>query len=317
MMAICEAGFDICEDGYQFGIVPLDIHIWRLILTGNVPSMTHDQIEYWTSWLCYVLTKSPRITTELADYLFTYVGEMSGKLNSPFYIQHDLLVDIAMNWLQYCFGPPISDQSAGLRTRQNIIDITTYLVSTALEKLPLLYNFDALQDYLQSGLAQKQWDLSMVSHIATYNCGNIPGLTDLLMAKWLELLQSHGVDLKSYAMFEGLLIGNDSSFPFCCRDIRVKLSYKDDIGLVIKVTNELNPEFSHLDPRYLCEPYCPRRMHGPAMCLSLVDESLRNIMVSSSIPGQWDERLKPNEELVAQKLYCFDGVRFYDSGHKR
>ncbi|PQE10996.1 threonine synthase protein [Rutstroemia sp. NJR-2017a BVV2] len=313
MTAICEAGFDLCEDGYQIGYVPGDIRTWRFIITDTNPFMTQDQTEYWMDWLCYSLTDSSEITTELADFLFTFAGKFSSKLNNAFYIQHDLLVDTALNWLHNCFGPPASDEAAELRTRQNTIDLHTYLVSKAHETLPLLYNFDALQNYLQSGTIETQWRLSMIYQIATYNCGNFPGMTDLLMAKWLELLQSHGVDLKSYAMFEQLLLGNDFDIPFCCREIRIRLSYKDDSGLVIKVTNELEPEFSHLDPRYLCEPYCPRRTHGQAMCLSQVDESLRNIRVKSSIPGQWDEPLKPNEELVIQKRGELHGVGFYNS----
>jgi hypothetical protein len=313
MTAICEAGFDFCEYGYQVGEMPRNMDSWRLTLTDNFQFMTLGQMEYWMNGIYYELTYSRKMSMEFADLLFTYERQISGRLNNTFYTQHNQLGMAVINWLHYSFVLPTCGRWVERWPRQDTSDIDAYLVTKAFETVSPLYDYDALQRYLLSPLGKNLYGISMVRNIARYSCGNFPGLTDVLMAKWLELLQSHGVDLKSYAIFEQRLLWEAPYIWNCCRKISVQLSYDDDVGLLIKVSNELRPEFSHLDPCYLCEPNCPRQANGPAMCLARVDESLRDIRLNSSLPGQWDEPLKPNQELVVQKCESWCGVELFDS----
>jgi hypothetical protein len=274
-------------------------------------------MEYWMNEIYFELTYSSKMSMEYADLLFTYERQISGRLNNTFYTQHTQLGMAVINWLHNSFVLPTCGRWVERWPRQDTSDIDAYLVTKAFETVSPLYDYDALQRFLLSPLGKSLWGISMIRNIVGYSCGNFPGLTDVLMAKWLELLQSHGVNLKSYAIFEQRLLRETSYIWDCCRKISVQLSYDDDVGFLIKVSNELRPEFSHLDPRYLCEPNCRRMRDGPAMCLALVDESLRDIRLHSGIPGQWDEPLKPNQELVVQKREPWDGVGFYDSVDER
>ncbi|KAM3069890.1 hypothetical protein ACMFMG_010599 [Clarireedia jacksonii] len=314
--AFSEAGFDFCEDGYQLGLIPDNIHLWRLILAKDFFLLRRAQIYYWVGWLEHCLLYSPGMAIELTGFVIKLIRDVDDP-NITFGAQHQIFSILALNWLRSCLAPPPSDRSQDCCTRQETVDINADLLSRAFEALPLLYNYDTLQNYLQSALDGDHWITSMVYVIAIYDCGNVPGLKDMLIAKWLEFLQNYGIDLKVYGMFEQRRIRDYFPSRSCCRVITAQVSYNDDTGLVIKVSNELRPEFSHLDPRYLCEPYCPRYKDGPAMCLSLVDESLRNIKLNSNIPGQWEEPLKPNEELVLQNRGLWGGFEFYNSVDER
>ncbi|KAF7891033.1 uncharacterized protein EAF02_001358 [Botrytis sinoallii] len=83
----------------------------------------------------------------------------------------------------------------------------------------------------------------------------------------------------------------------CCKGINYSVVHEhqqDNLSIEIDVTTL--PEYSHLDPLFLCEagrPRCDRT--GVGRCLSQVDEAfVENGKFSKNMPGQWEEPLVPN-----------------------
>ncbi|KAF7927760.1 uncharacterized protein EAE98_006142 [Botrytis deweyae] len=86
----------------------------------------------------------------------------------------------------------------------------------------------------------------------------------------------------------------------CCRDTYFEIIHEDQHeNLSLKITSFTRPEYSHLDPLFLCEAGRKRRdRNGAGRCLSQVDEAfIESGKFSMNMPGQWEERLLPNSAM--------------------
>lgn len=134
--------------------------------------------------------------------------------------------------------------------------------------------------------------------IILYN-GDSEDFTSKSVRRWLEILIINGVNLRAYGEWEqrqhpaGLV--NPWYFGGCCRIIHVEFIFgESDDDLTIKVRNEIDPKFSHIDSAYMCEAGRRREV-----CLSQIDDAyIRDGRPLPSVPGSWHERLKPNSELT-------------------
>ena len=121
---------------------------------------------------------------------------------------------------------------------------------------------------------------------------NSPGLATI----WLQLLAESGVNLREYCQHEQEIYNNSKLKPCRCNQANVQLGFnatENDFKPLIII--ERDPLFAHLDPEYVCKGINQR-----AECLSEVDSALvgSDGRPIQSIPGAWEERLKPNSELM-------------------
>ncbi|KAF7881353.1 uncharacterized protein EAF01_011864 [Botrytis porri] len=109
-------------------------------------------------------------------------------------------------------------------------------------------------------------------------------------------------------------------FIHCCKDINysiVREHQQDTLSLDIDVT--ILPEYSHLDPLFLCEAgrqRCDRT--GVGRCLSRIDETfIKDGKFSMDIPGQWEEPIVPNTtmELVLDSPFSMHPQICYSMIH--
>ncbi|KAM0130981.1 hypothetical protein ACHAO1_007574 [Botrytis cinerea] len=126
-------------------------------------------------------------------------------------------------------------------------------------------------------------------------------ITNAFFRKWTKLFTASGFDVTSYT-----LVGDEKSiapirfkrhFINCCRDINFEIVREDQTdSLSLNITSATRPEFSHLDPMFLCEAGRLRRDRtGVGRCLSQVDEAfIENGKFCMNMPGQWEEPLAPN-----------------------
>ncbi|KAF7891646.1 hypothetical protein EAF00_007948 [Botryotinia globosa] len=107
----------------------------------------------------------------------------------------------------------------------------------------------------------------------------------------------------------------------CCKDINYSIFHEhqqDNLSLEIDVTTL--PEYSHLDPLFLCEAGRKRRdSKGAGRCLSQVDEAfIESGKFSMDMPGQWEEPLVPNAAMELTLYSPFYGRHqiFYSMIHE-
>lgn len=83
-------------------------------------------------------------------------------------------------------------------------------------------------------------------------------------------------------------------------------------NLSLNITTTTLPEFSNLDPNFLCENGLPRcDSIGAGRCISKVDKTfIEDGKFSVNMPGHWEEPLLPNSNLDL----LLDGVREFDGG---
>ncbi|KAF5870317.1 uncharacterized protein Bfra_009701 [Botrytis fragariae] len=83
----------------------------------------------------------------------------------------------------------------------------------------------------------------------------------------------------------------------CCRDICCEITHEDQLdNLSLNITRFTRPEYSHLDPQFLCEAGRMRGdLTGAGRCLSRTDEAfIKDGKFSMDVPGQWEEPPVPN-----------------------
>ncbi|KAF7911945.1 hypothetical protein EAE99_010953 [Botrytis elliptica] len=83
----------------------------------------------------------------------------------------------------------------------------------------------------------------------------------------------------------------------CCRDKHFEIIHEDQgDSFSLNITSFTRPEYSHLDPQFLCEAGRTRcDLTGAGRCLSRIDEAfIKDGKFSMDIPGQWEEALVPN-----------------------
>lgn len=153
------------------------------------------------------------------------------------------------------------------------------------------------------------WYIECVKRIIKASYWSIK-ITHVALRHWYTLFIESGFDLTLSATNEEYMRKNKLTGHIfdCCKDIYFEIVHEDHYGnLSLSITATTLPEFSHLDPQYLCEAGRPRRdVEGPGRCLSCVPESfIRDGRLSLNVPGQWEEPLYPNSKLVLQIRHSF------------
>lgn len=136
---------------------------------------------------------------------------------------------------------------------------------------------------------------------------------NFIFRQWTNLFLDCGINL--YAIHQNTTEHGAFrvSFVDCCRVIDYEVVHgTQNRELLLGLDNTIEPGFSHLDPSFLCEIGRPRRDEtGPGRCLSLVPEDfIKDGRFSLNMPGQWEEPLVPNLQLVLEASSHFCRLRF-------
>ncbi|TEY71740.1 hypothetical protein BOTCAL_0087g00070 [Botryotinia calthae] len=289
---IAEAGFELWPtllDSLLVSHSLTNISIWRYMYQ-------HKPTQAIGGFLSWHLTAAILVAhdAENVDFLVAWVFEelfalRNFHLKMPGTLLHAFFQILLVSWFESLYFQWLN---LGINSRR---PLNEYKLTVFLRQWIIFNSQDEAFTTTIGGIYMN--DVRMIITAFGWNIE----ITNAIFQKWTKIFIASGFDVISWTLDgdeESIAqIRHKRHFIHCCKDINFEIVREDQSdNLLLNITSATRPEFSHLDPMFLCEAGRLRRDRtGVGRCLSQVDEAfIENGKFCMNVPGQWEEPLVPN-----------------------